>query len=123
MRAYDFYSLAQFRLLLVLLLDHQSIVISGKEQTSATSGKVFCPPVAISTKIVRLLSDSSDSTFPVLCRVVSTKKGLHFYTSSSIRYSSVPDGLSKYLAPIGKNVNAYYVVASNLEVPLTTAIN
>ena len=73
----------------------------GHTSFIARSGKVSCP-VAI-TETIGLLSALNDSTFPVLRRIVSTKKGSHFHKSLGISYTTVRDEFRKYLSPFIDN--------------------
>ena len=71
----------------------------GHISVLAGSGKVTCP-VSITERLVSLLpSQDKSSPFPIVRRIVKTKRREHFHSYLSISYSTALDSIRKFIAP------------------------
>ena len=91
----------------------------GHTSLIARSSKTSCP-VAITERILSLLPGTKDSCFPVVRRIVSTKKGAHFHKSLGITYATIREEFRKYVSPF---VDDYCLHSLSQVAPRTWAIS
>ena len=59
-------------------------------------------PVSITSKLLSFLLDSSDSQYPVIRRIISSKKGNYFHSRLGISSSYVREVFKKHLSDISR---------------------
>lgn len=72
----------------------------------ARSDKVSSP-VAITEKVLALLTDSKESWSPVVRRIVRTKNGSYFLKSLGVSYFTIRYDFKKYISPFQSNVDDF----------------
>ena len=69
------------------------------------SGKVTCP-VAITEKLLALLP-KSDTSLPLIRRIVNSKSTQKFHEKKGVSYSTIRDDFKKFLKPFVSDVRAF----------------
>ena len=94
--------------------DHMSIYVAERKNDQfreghtsylARSGKSSCP-VSITERIIKGLSQSN-SSFPLVRRIVKSKSGEYFHASKGVSISTLRDEFKKYIQPFVDDVSKY----------------
>ena len=70
------------------------------------SGKITCP-VSITSKLLSFLPNSSDSSYPIIRRIISSKKGNYFHCRLGISSSCVRGVFKKHLSPLVSDISCF----------------
>ena len=79
-----------------------------KDHTSllARSCKATCP-VSITERLLKLLRSSSESSSPLVRRIVKTKSKEYFHVSKGVSYTTLREEFRKYVKPFVDDIKWY----------------